>query len=204
MSADGPNSHDRAARPATLDVSRSARDGLSVRVHAPEGAFYSYHLYRGTELAESTPYGRDPNHTFEPLPPGTYRCRAFVRTSAEERFVLSSDRITIAPRTSAPLLADARRADVDDLPEDSDYGTFLPAVTLWRSVADFVEASDWPVGVNVIGLESGLHLDVHLGDDLATIPHGRGLPVIFSGAVSSRRGNRGPFFSGIGLGRSIG
>ena len=200
-------STDGVAAPGEVQVTPSGRDGLSVTVRADSGAFYSYHLYRGTKLVEASTYVPSDGYVFGGLGPGTYRCRVFIRTVEETRFVLGSDRFTI-PATEDPGPASAADADprwspTRDLPRDSDYAQFLPAVTRWGSVEDFVRATDWPPGVQVIGLASGLHIDLYLGGDLRTIEPGRGLPVIFSGAVSKRSGNPGPFFSGIGLGKSV-
>ena len=209
-------SADESAGTATVEMAQSGFDGLSVRVHAADGAFYSYHLYRGSDLHESTPYVRSESHTFQRLEPGAYRCRVFVRTSGEERFVVSGERhslVAVAGRTleagaglvetAAPTGPERRWAQVEDLPRDSDYTTFLPAVTLWASVEDFASATGWVPGVHVVLLASGLHVDLYVGGDPSTIEPGSALPVIFSGAVSKRAGNPGPFFSGIGLGRSI-
>ena len=209
-------SADRPARTAMLEVERSGTDGISVRVQASDGAFYSFHLYRGGSLAKSTPYGRTESHTFGRLEPGTYRCRVFVRTTAEERFVLAGEPLTIdldasgvsathadQAATAVPAVPDPRWASVEDLPRDSDYSAFLPEVTQWSSLAHFASATDWPPGVNVISLPGGLHIDLFLGGDIASIQEGRGLPIIFSGAVSKRDGKPGPFYSGIGLGRSV-
>ena len=209
-------SADPGARTAKLDAERSGSDGISVRVRASDGAFYSFHLYRGSNLTESTPYGRAQSHTFRQLAPGTYRCRVFVRTTAEERFALTGEPLTLdseAPGTpdahpaaevaEAPAAPDPCWASIEDLPRDSDYGAFLPAVRRWHSLAHFASAADWTPGVNVISLSRGLHVDLFLGGDLASIPEGRGLPVIFSGAVAKRDGKPGPFYSGTGLGRSV-
>ncbi|GAB3075645.1 DUF6270 domain-containing protein [Pedococcus soli] len=90
-----------------------------------------------------------------------------------------------------------------DLPADSDYTRFAPQVAVWASPAEFLSAQSWAEGVHVVWLPSGAHVDVLIRGDMQAIAPGRALLVVFSGAVSKRDAQPGPFFSGSGLGTSL-
>lgn len=88
-------------------------------------------------------------------------------------------------------------------PDDADYEKFQPNVAVWNGTDAFLQAPCWGEGAHIVMLPSGVHLDLLIGGDLREIPVERCLPVVFSGAVSKRNGNRGPFYSDLGLATSV-
>ncbi|WP_325002331.1 DUF6270 domain-containing protein [Intrasporangium sp.] len=188
-----------------VDIRAFGPGGIAVRARAAEAHSVAFHLFRGSDRVEATPYVRESIHTFRVSRPGTYRCRVFVRTTRGERFALVSDRLELTAGAVTPGAPGDSAASPEQLPSDSDYDRFLPdtPVVAWPSIEAFLASPAWTPGVHVVRTPTGLHVDLYIGGDLSTIPEGRALPVIFSGAVTKRSWHFGPFFSGIGLGRSV-
>ncbi|WP_157598474.1 DUF6270 domain-containing protein [Phycicoccus sp. Root101] len=93
-----------------------------------------------------------------------------------------------------------------DLPTDGDYGRYQPHVRTWPSLEAFLEApvETWVAGVHVLLGGDDDHLDLFVGGRPWMVRAGKCLPVFFSGAVSTRGGAPGPFFSGKNLAREAG
>lgn len=89
------------------------------------------------------------------------------------------------------------------VPPECDYRRFGGVARVWGSVDAFCTGR-WTPGVNVVRLGEGGHLDLFLEGDLQQVEHRTALPIFFSGAVSTRAGEPGPFLSGLRLGRQLG
>ncbi|USQ79800.1 hypothetical protein NF556_19785 [Ornithinimicrobium faecis] len=84
-----------------------------------------------------------------------------------------------------------------------DYRRFGDVSAEWPSLVAFLNGT-WPSGVNSIRLPQDNHLDLYIrGSINAARKQRTTLPVFFTGAVSTRDGNPGPFFSGLRLGTEI-
>ncbi|TBT83379.1 hypothetical protein ET989_11875 [Propioniciclava sinopodophylli] len=74
---------------------------------------------------------------------------------------------------------------------------------MWSSLDAFAEG-DWHPGVHVVWLGTDTHVDVLVGASVGHAESDRALPVFFAGAVSTRQGRPGPYFSGGDLAREVG
>ncbi|WP_156969842.1 DUF6270 domain-containing protein [Knoellia subterranea] len=93
------------------------------------------------------------------------------------------------------------------LPRSGDYSRYLPKVRSWRSVDAFLAApvQDWDAGVHIMhGGADGEHFDVLIGGRLWTVRPRRCVPIFLTGAVSTRQGAQGPFFSGVKIAGEVG
>lgn len=87
------------------------------------------------------------------------------------------------------------------IPSECDYRRFGDVTRVWLSPDEF-SVGEWATGVHVIHLAAGGHLDLFIfGDPFADT--GQALPVFFSGAVSTRAGEPGPFLSGLKIGKEV-
>lgn len=89
------------------------------------------------------------------------------------------------------------------LPLDADYARYADSVHVWASPEEFGRGR-WPAGVHVVWITPEVHVDVLLGEGLEGVPVERAIPVFFGGAISTRDGVPGPYFSGAGLAREVG
>lgn len=87
------------------------------------------------------------------------------------------------------------------IPTECDYRRFGDVTRVWLSPDEF-SVGEWATGVHVIHLAAGGHVDLLISGDPFANTH-QALPVFFSGAVSTRAGEPGPFLSGLKIGRQV-
>ena len=77
------------------------------------------------------------------------------------------------------------------------------SVIEYRSVEHFEGLTSLPNGVHRVALEDGSFLEMLAAGDPLVAEEGMSIPLFFSGALSSRSGTSGPYFSGKGMGAAL-
>ncbi|MGP4995777.1 hypothetical protein [Glutamicibacter ardleyensis] len=75
---------------------------------------------------------------------------------------------------------------------------------LWDSLEHFRKTWDRIPGIHTIQFASGQkNLDIYVNENIEDASH-RAIPIFFSGAISNRTTQLGPFFSGLGMTKKLG